>query len=73
VSTPLSPGARSREQDACALLLEINTELLYETIQLQTSLAELKKEHAAASQEGNAEQEKKMKDEEQQTQQDCYQ
>lgn len=49
--TPLSPGSESRDKERFALLLDINHELLYESIQLQTTQQELKKEHAA---EGNA-------------------
>jgi hypothetical protein len=43
-STPLSPGAESREKELFSLLLSINGELLYESIQLQNTRAELKKE-----------------------------
>ncbi|KAF4424196.1 hypothetical protein CGGC5_v005427 [Colletotrichum fructicola Nara gc5] len=46
VSTPLSPGSESREQERFSLLLEINQELLYESMQLQHTLTELKKEAA---------------------------
>ncbi|KAK1713068.1 hypothetical protein BDP67DRAFT_403358 [Colletotrichum lupini] len=44
VSTPLSPGSESREQERFSLLLEINQELLFESMQLQHTLSELKKE-----------------------------
>lgn len=47
-STPMSPTTESREKERFALLLDINHELLYESIQIQTTQAELKKEHAAA-------------------------
>lgn len=43
-STPLSPGTESRERETFSLLLNINQELLYESIQLQNTRAELKKE-----------------------------
>jgi hypothetical protein len=58
-STPLSPGAESREKELFSLLLSINQELLFESIQLQNTRAELKKEHqreqlAAAEAPGSA-------------------
>lgn len=43
-STPLSPGVESREKETFSLLLTINQELLYESIQLQNTRLELKKE-----------------------------
>ncbi|KAK3687349.1 hypothetical protein B0T22DRAFT_126364 [Podospora appendiculata] len=49
VSTPQSPGTESREKERFALLLDINQELLYETIMICNSRAELKKEQAAAA------------------------
>jgi hypothetical protein len=45
-STPLSPGTESRERETFTLLLNINQELLYESIQLQNTRAEIKKEYA---------------------------
>jgi hypothetical protein len=44
-STLLSPGTESREKETFSLLLSINQELLYESIQLQNTRAELRKEH----------------------------
>ncbi|KAK8931892.1 hypothetical protein VCV18_000421 [Metarhizium anisopliae] len=41
----MSPGAESREKERFALLLDINHELLYESIQIQTTQSELKKEN----------------------------
>ncbi|KXH47184.1 hypothetical protein CSIM01_06466 [Colletotrichum simmondsii] len=38
------PGSESREQERFSLLLEINQELLFESMQLQHTLSELKKE-----------------------------
>ncbi|KAM5348397.1 hypothetical protein ACJ41O_008221 [Fusarium nematophilum] len=67
--TPLSPGTESRDKERFALLLDINHELLYESIQLQTTLQELKKEHAA---DGNAG-DKRSTDEENLLQQDYLQ
>ncbi|KAH6895378.1 hypothetical protein B0T10DRAFT_214359 [Thelonectria olida] len=45
-ATPLSPGSESRDRERFALLLDINHELLYESIQIQATQQELKKEHA---------------------------
>jgi hypothetical protein len=47
---PTSPNVDPREKERFALLLDINHELLYESIQIQTTQQEIKKEHAA---EGN--------------------
>ncbi|KAF4467885.1 CYC8-general repressor of transcription [Fusarium albosuccineum] len=69
VATPLSPGTESRDKERFALLLDINHELLYESIQLQTTQQELKKEHAA---DGNAG-DKKPTEEETLMQQDYLQ
>lgn len=49
---PMSPGAISRERERFALLLDINHELLYESIQIQTTQQELKKENAAEGNQG---------------------
>ncbi|KAL2196850.1 hypothetical protein P885DRAFT_37257 [Corynascus similis CBS 632.67] len=46
-STPQSPATESRDKERMAVLLEINQELLYESIQLVNSRNELKKEQAA--------------------------
>lgn len=67
--TPLSPSTEARDKERFALLLDINHELLYESIQLQTTQQELKKEHAA---EGNAG-DKKSTEEETLVQQDYLQ
>ena len=45
-STPQSPATESRDKERMAVLLEINQELLYESIQLVNSRNELKKEQA---------------------------
>ncbi|KAK4033762.1 hypothetical protein C8A01DRAFT_49708 [Parachaetomium inaequale] len=47
-STPQSPATESRDKERMAVMLEINQELLYESIQLVNSRNELKKEQAAA-------------------------
>ncbi|KAK4125942.1 hypothetical protein N657DRAFT_568312 [Parathielavia appendiculata] len=46
-SAPQSPATESRDKERMAVLLEINQELLYESIQLVNSRNELKKEQAA--------------------------
>jgi hypothetical protein len=43
-NVPSSPGAEARDKERFALLLDINHELLYESIQIQTSQQEIKKE-----------------------------
>lgn len=43
-STPRSPRTEAREKERCTVLLELNQELLYESLQLQNTLTELKKE-----------------------------
>lgn len=47
-AVPLSPGTESRDKERFALLLDINHELLYESIQIQETQKKLKKESAAA-------------------------
>jgi len=51
-STPQSPATESRDKERMAVLLEINQELLYESIQLVNSRNELKKEQAAVESNG---------------------
>ncbi|KAI1018233.1 hypothetical protein LB505_001203 [Fusarium chuoi] len=68
-AAPLSPGTESRDKERFALLLDINHELLYESIQIQATQQELKKESAAA---GNPA-DKKPTEEETQLQQDYLQ
>ncbi|KAL7789497.1 hypothetical protein V8C37DRAFT_211721 [Trichoderma ceciliae] len=46
-AVPMSPTTENIEKERFALLLDINHELLYESIQIQTTQQELKKEHAA--------------------------
>ncbi|KAJ9138816.1 cyc8-general repressor of transcription [Pleurostoma richardsiae] len=74
-STPLSPGTESREKERFALLLEINQELLCESILLQNTHEELKKEHAAVNSDGAAagDKEKEMTEEEKLVHQDYVQ
>lgn len=43
MSTPLSPGAESREKDRVELVFKINAELFYESSVLATNREELKK------------------------------
>lgn len=47
--TPLTPRSESREKERFALLLDINHELLYESIQIQSTQQELKKENPPTS------------------------
>ena len=68
-AVPLSPGTESRDKERFALLLDINHELLYESIQIQATQQELKKENGAAGNPGD----KKPSDEETQLQQDYLQ
>ncbi|KAF7558387.1 hypothetical protein G7046_g5776 [Stylonectria norvegica] len=66
VGTPISPGAASRDTRCFDLILEINQELLYESIQIQATQQEIKKDHAAEPVAG----EKKPTEEETSLQQD---
>lgn len=74
-SSPLSPGAESKEKERFSLLLDINQELLFESVQLQNTLQELRKEHKDSnSGESKAgENEKKPSEEENIVQQDYVQ
>ncbi|KAK4157348.1 hypothetical protein C8A00DRAFT_40312 [Chaetomidium leptoderma] len=51
-STPQSPATESRDKERMAVLLEINQELLYESIQLVNSRNELKKEQVTVDASG---------------------
>lgn len=68
-STPTSPNTESREKERFALLLDINHELLYESIQLQATQQELKKLNATDGNTG----ERKPTEEESIIQQDYLQ
>ena len=48
MSTPQSPGTEAREKEKFQILLDINAELLYESVQLVNSRTELKREQASA-------------------------
>lgn len=48
-AVPMSPTTEALEKERFALLLDINHELLYESIQIQTTLQEMKKEFAAVN------------------------
>ena len=69
-NVPTSPGTDARDKERFALLLDINHELLYESIQIQTSQQEIKKELAA---EGKLMPERKPTEEESILQQDYVQ
>jgi len=75
VTTPLSPGSESREREVFSLLLDINQELLYESVQLQNRQLELKKEQSAPNADDGslAEQARKPAEEEKLVQQDYFQ
>lgn len=46
-STPLSPGADSKDKERVGVILEINNELLLEAMQIQSTQHIIKKERAA--------------------------
>ncbi|KAI1465886.1 uncharacterized protein F4812DRAFT_461573 [Daldinia caldariorum] len=48
-STPLSPGADSRDKERVGVILEINNELLLEAMQIQNTQRILKEERASAN------------------------
>jgi len=52
MSTPQSPGTEAREKEKFQVLLEINAELIYESVQLVNSRTELKREQMAAEAQG---------------------
>lgn len=51
-AVPLSPGTAAMESQRFSLLLDINSELLYESIQIQTSQQEIKKQRAKEASSG---------------------
>jgi hypothetical protein len=59
MQTPMSPGSEVRDKERFNLLLEINQELLYESMQLQYTQQEVKKEAAGQAAEAVAEAEKR--------------
>lgn len=61
-SAPASPGAQAKDQERFSLLLDINTELLYEAMFLKHAMAEIRKELLGASNKA-AEQEELRKEE----------
>ncbi|KAG6146349.1 hypothetical protein E4U28_000694 [Claviceps purpurea] len=67
---PISPGSESCEKQRFALLLDINHELLYESILIQSTQQQLKNENALAT--GNAT-DRKATEEENLFQQDYFQ
>ncbi|KAI0447834.1 hypothetical protein F4803DRAFT_497742 [Xylaria telfairii] len=48
-STPLSPGADPKEKERVGVILEINNELLFEAMQIQSTQLIIKKERAASN------------------------
>ncbi|CAH0015610.1 unnamed protein product [Clonostachys rhizophaga] len=69
-ATPTGTGTEARDNQRFTLLLDINHELLYESIQIQKSQVELKKELAA---EGKAAPDQKLNEEQAALQQDYVQ
>lgn len=47
-STPASPGTQARDQERFSLLLDINSELLYEAMFLKHGMGEIRKELASS-------------------------
>ena len=66
MQVPTSPQFTATERERFAVLLDINQELLVESMQLQNTQMELKKELAAAGAEGASEADKKRVEESQQ-------
>lgn len=60
-STPASPGTQAKDQERFSLLLDINSELLYEAMFLKHELSEIKKELASSM--APEQQEEKKKEE----------
>lgn len=58
-STPASPGTQAKDQERFSLLLDINTELLYEAMFLKHDLSEIKKEIMNSSSPQQQEEKKK--------------
>jgi hypothetical protein len=59
MQAPMSPGSEARDKERFNLLLEINQELLYESVQLQYTQQEMKKEAADQPGEGVSEADKR--------------
>lgn len=66
MQVPTSPQFTAVERERFAILLDINQELLFESMQLQNTQMELKKEIAAAGAESASEADKKKVEEAQQ-------
>lgn len=63
MQVPTSPQFTAVERERFAVLLDINQEILFESMQLQNTQMEMKKELAAAGQEGASEGDKKKVEE----------
>lgn len=72
-STPVSPGTQAKDSERLGLLLEINSELLYEAMFLKHSVEEIRKEAAAAANSNAPDQVKEKREEEETFQQDFAQ
>ncbi|KAK3390218.1 hypothetical protein B0H63DRAFT_108655 [Podospora didyma] len=73
VTTPQSPGTESREKERFSLILEINQELLYESIAIVNSRSELKKVQTSTEAAGVKEGEMDLAEEEKLSNQDYAQ
>jgi hypothetical protein len=62
LATPLSPGSEVREKERVSILLLINSELLMESLRLQTVQAAEKEKEAAATAEGASDAENAQKE-----------
>jgi len=60
MTTPLSPGSASKEQERVTLLLDINRELLIEVMLVQATQADAKKEESEGTEEEKTEKSKKL-------------
>lgn len=63
MQVPTSPQFTAVERERFAVLLDINQEILFESMQLQNTQMEMKKELAAAGQESASEGDKKKVEE----------
>lgn len=72
-SAPASPGTQARDQERLAMLLDINTELLYEALHLKHSLEEIRKEATHPANGVTPDRLKEFKEEENAFSADCSQ
>lgn len=72
-STPVSPGTQARDSERLGMLLDINSELLYEAMHLKHTLEEIRREAAGTANGNSPDQQKERKEEEEAFQQDFAQ